>query len=726
MKLATSNTVMEISGGSNVSSFSIAMNGKAFRVLSDTLYQNKIGSIVREISCNAYDAHIMAGKTDVPFVVHIPDAFEPWFSVQDFGVGLSPEEIVNVFTVYFQSTKDNSNEAIGAFGLGAKTPFSYTDQFTVTSVKNGMRRIYNAYITDTGVPSIIEMDCGPTNDINGVEIKLSVKSGDFAKFRDEVSKQLRFFKVKPQIKNCKNFQFPELMAGNLVSNEHVSVSSKSPGYGESSVYIIQGNVGYPLDMSQAKEKLSKENLAFINYMNGHTTYIYFDIGQIGVTASREGVEYNNTTIANINAKLDIARTEVEKYVRAEINNKKTDWEKAEFINSSSVISRLAAAASVVVSSAQRSTYGDTLYFDFTDILEDTSNKAKNAFGKVYFARTSRWVNGRTSREKCDAKLTPGSNRVLAIVLRDTANRPNMRAKHYLSELLKTQDGMLMEIEFNEYSQATDAFIAKLKDALGGYSNIKRLSDIELPVVDNSGNRVRSSYTRPTYYAISSAISDWNVRNWVREFDAIKDIQDETLYFTIKDMIAVSGRIGSYSTNYVRLVNQLKETMPNVIAVREGDVEKAKANPNLVDFFEYMDNKIKNLDGNIKFKLDWIKNNVRQKVRKLTDLDSLSGCDFVQELEAISPNNKLIRLCKFASDRFDVNYDRKLDGLAVLCGWGTDDVLKRITVRAEKIEKAYDALAERLPFVKLYNEWYVRNVVSAKHMAEYVAKMGDGA
>ena len=77
MKLEQKATPVEVNGGSTHSSFSIAMNGKAFRVLSDTLYQNKIGSIVRELSCNAHDAHVMVGKQDVPFVLHLPDAPTP-------------------------------------------------------------------------------------------------------------------------------------------------------------------------------------------------------------------------------------------------------------------------------------------------------------------------------------------------------------------------------------------------------------------------------------------------------------------------------------------------------------------------------------------------------------------------------------------------------------------------------------------------------------------------
>ena len=64
-------------------SFTIKATGKAFRILSDGLYSDKILAVVRELSCNAYDAHVAAGMF-VPFEVHLPHALEPWFSVKDF------------------------------------------------------------------------------------------------------------------------------------------------------------------------------------------------------------------------------------------------------------------------------------------------------------------------------------------------------------------------------------------------------------------------------------------------------------------------------------------------------------------------------------------------------------------------------------------------------------------------------------------------------------------
>ena len=99
MEIANKSGPVSIVGGGESSNFRIAMNAKAFRVLSDNMYQDKIGSIVRELSCNAADSHTMAKNTDRAITIHVPDQFEPWFTVRDYGVGLSPESITNVFCV---------------------------------------------------------------------------------------------------------------------------------------------------------------------------------------------------------------------------------------------------------------------------------------------------------------------------------------------------------------------------------------------------------------------------------------------------------------------------------------------------------------------------------------------------------------------------------------------------------------------------------------------------
>ena len=114
--------------------FSIAANASMFRILSNGLYSNKERAIIREVSCNAYDANVDAGNGHIPIEVHLPNTLEPFFSIKDSGPGLTPDQMVNVYTQYGNSTKTDNNLAIGCMGLGSKSPFSYIDSFTVISI----------------------------------------------------------------------------------------------------------------------------------------------------------------------------------------------------------------------------------------------------------------------------------------------------------------------------------------------------------------------------------------------------------------------------------------------------------------------------------------------------------------------------------------------------------------------------------------------------------------
>ena len=98
-----------VSNVGQIGEFRIRNSAKAFNILSSGLYANKIRAIIRELSCNAVDSHVAAGKTDTPFDVHLPNQLEPWFSIRDYGTGLNHEQVTQIYTTYFESTKTASN-----------------------------------------------------------------------------------------------------------------------------------------------------------------------------------------------------------------------------------------------------------------------------------------------------------------------------------------------------------------------------------------------------------------------------------------------------------------------------------------------------------------------------------------------------------------------------------------------------------------------------------------
>lgn len=304
-----------------VSEFRIRNSAKAFGILSSGLYANKIRAIIRELGCNAVDSHVAAKRTDVPFDVHLPTQLRPHFAIRDYGTGLSHEEVVNIYTTYFESTKTQSNDFIGALGLGSKSPFSYTDNFTVIAIKDGIKGVYSAFINEHGVPSVAVMSSGPTDEPAGVEVKFAVtESNDFYKFIKEASSVFAYFPVKP------NFTGAEVTVDEIkykAENIVPGVSQRDSSRGGRN-RAIMGNIAYPIEMPHG-------HLAHLEYIEDNALDFYFNIGEIEFQASREGLQYTAATVAAIKSKYkELADALTDKFA-AEAEAIPNLWDRAQFV-----------------------------------------------------------------------------------------------------------------------------------------------------------------------------------------------------------------------------------------------------------------------------------------------------------------------------------------------------------------------------------------------------------
>ncbi len=284
-----------LSNVGQIGEFRIRNSAKAFNILSSGLYANKIRAIVRELSCNAVDSHVAAGKQDTPFDVHLPNQLEPWFAIRDYGTGLTHDQVTNIYTTYFESTKTDSNAYIGALGLGSKSPFSYTDNFTVTAIKDGVKGIYTAFINEQGVPSIALMTSEPTSDPSGVEVKFSVNDRyDFEKFRQEAREVYTYFVLRPVVNGVSNFEFRNMA---YESKDIIPGVHQITGHHRS--IAIMGNIAYPIDIPKADTSLGT-----LAQMLNCGLELHFAIGELDFQASREGLSYIPTTIEAIKTKLE--------------------------------------------------------------------------------------------------------------------------------------------------------------------------------------------------------------------------------------------------------------------------------------------------------------------------------------------------------------------------------------------------------------------------------------
>ncbi len=313
-----------ISNVGEIGEFRIRNSAKAFNILSSGLYANKVRAIIRELSCNAVDSHAAAGKKDTPFDVHLPNSLEPFFSIRDYGTGLSHEQVTNIYTTYFESTKTASNEFIGALGLGSKSPFSYTDNFTVTAIKDSKRGVYTAFINEAGVPSIALMMTEDTDEPAGVEVKFAVNDRyDFDKFRQEARNVYKYFSLKPVITGVSDFTFElvDYESKDIIPGVH----SYRNGHGHKSVAVM-GNIAYPIEIPQADQTLGE-----LRQLLGCGLEMHFGIGELDFQASREGLSYIPQTVESIKRKLEALNSALAKVLATEAGAITNLWDRAIFL-----------------------------------------------------------------------------------------------------------------------------------------------------------------------------------------------------------------------------------------------------------------------------------------------------------------------------------------------------------------------------------------------------------
>lgn len=303
-----------------VGDFKIKASAKAFSILSSGLYANKIKAIIRELSCNALDSHTAAGNTQ-PFDVHIPSSLEPYFYVRDYGTGLNHEQVSQIYTTYFESTKTDSNAYIGALGLGSKSPFSYTDNFTVTAIKEGVKRIYTAFINGEGVPAIALMGEEESTEPAGVEVKFSVNDRyDFGKFYDEARNVFRYFKQRPNILGATDFDFSDIEyeTENIIPGVHATKGSVTRA--------VMGNIAYPVEIPS-----SDKVLGGLHNLLKCGLEMHFEIGELDFQASREGLSYIPSTIEAIRNKLIALNAQLATHISDEADAIVNKWERSIFL-----------------------------------------------------------------------------------------------------------------------------------------------------------------------------------------------------------------------------------------------------------------------------------------------------------------------------------------------------------------------------------------------------------
>ena len=252
-------------------------------------------AFIRELIANAQDIHIKTGCR-APFEITLPTELAPVFRVRDFGSGLSLEQMTEYFCSYAASTKTETNDQAGAFGIGCKSPFGYTNSFSVTSIQNGKRVIYNCVMDDTDMGEMLQMSPETdTEEPDGLEISVPVEKSDIDGVIARTRYIFNYLDNKPKVYN-----HPESFNKDpyeIVERGSTWVAEKPTGvFGNQFVgryaRVRIGGFCYPLSISALGFRHGSVNYNLVEHQ-----YLVVDLpmGSVDISHTREGLSYTRKT-----------------------------------------------------------------------------------------------------------------------------------------------------------------------------------------------------------------------------------------------------------------------------------------------------------------------------------------------------------------------------------------------------------------------------------------------
>lgn len=296
-------------GNFDTKAFSIKANGKAFSILTDKIYTHKVRSVVRELSCNAQDSHTEKGNPN-PFKVHLPTSLEPWFSVRDYGTGMSHKQMMTLYTEVFTSTRGHSNEFTGALGLGRFSIFSLVDSFTVTSWYGGEKTVYSCYKDETGIPQLAVLTVEESSEQSGVEVKSTV-DGRSHEFMIEAVNVYQYFDTTPLI-NIKSVaeQIEARKKSYVIVTPKFAVTTQ-----RGSIKAVMGNVAYEIPSQGYDTSMQVEG------------YIKFALAEIEFDAGREQLSLSDRTKKILAQRIKEFKEEIKPIILAQVEVQPTKFKK---------------------------------------------------------------------------------------------------------------------------------------------------------------------------------------------------------------------------------------------------------------------------------------------------------------------------------------------------------------------------------------------------------------
>ena len=666
MKLADRTVEVHSAGINSTNQFTIAQTSKMFKILSDSLYSDKVMAVIRELATNAYDSHISAGNKN-PFKVTLPTAANPNFAVRDYGTGLSQKDMEHLYTTYGASNKNDSNDFVGCLGLGSKSPFAYTKSFTTTSYFNGKQYTYIAAIDDAGVPTLNLIHTTDTNEPNGLEISFAVKQYDFQEFSQKSVRVFHYFRLKPIIEGGVHWDFTkEYGQRNVVidgegwrvcrlNNDYMKFPNNHYRI-QSGVIALMGNIAYPVEVShligeekaETPDHIAKWNRAFnkadiaswkafVGEIINQGLYLELDfgIGELEMDVSREGLQYTKNVVKALREKTQDIFLELKKNFSDKIASAKT---KIEAITTYYQMNDLAGGWGVGASWTDSS--GKDHSINSGQDIEYNLDKEENFY--VFNYRTSGYRSRRmvymTDRIHHDTLTGKGYN------YWNSSGKKNGEMKFFWCDISATETAKKIVTKYcntndcfaylmvhtKDHANVTNGFKSVVKDI--GENNILNVSDYR-DLIKSTNKKVGSKGSKGSvsdqeiFLIIGDTTNtknlnyDYNDATYMKSLSQTRlddlDDEDEIVYLPIVRYAVEDNTYPAIHSLYGHkdfLTQQKVIDDTNIYAIKKSVVDRLKNDGyNLVDFNTWFKKRLKKLNDT-KFKDVYQFNDLVQKCR----------------------------------------------------------------------------------------------------------------
>lgn len=255
-------------------------------ILSSNLYSYPMTSFLRETVSNAVDSHIEAGVNEPIIITRTKSDL----SIRDFGTGISPERFKEIYLNIGSSTKRDSNEYIGHFGIGRFSCLSVSNLANITSFYNGRAYYYvmNKDIDQLHIDLLFEKE---TDEPNGVEVKVpitEVKLSDLnclefvenIYLEDETGEDGLSTFNKRKVNTYRNFK----------TVKYKDVFFAPYRY---DTYVLVGNIPYKVDFYSLWDEDDSYHKSWKDAFT--KAFPIVDIGKVDITPNRETLIYSEKT-----------------------------------------------------------------------------------------------------------------------------------------------------------------------------------------------------------------------------------------------------------------------------------------------------------------------------------------------------------------------------------------------------------------------------------------------